>query len=66
MNRNLKIEPIYQTRKKIFSRIRLEGKWLKDAGFNPNQRVNVEVKDGQLIITVIQPQQVFDNLNSLV
>lgn len=35
---------------KIFSSIRLKGKWLKDAGFPPDTRVDIEVGDGILII----------------
>lgn len=38
------------TAMKIFSSIRLKGKWLKDAGFPPGTRVDIEVGDGVLII----------------
>jgi hypothetical protein len=31
--------------------IRLSGKWLELAGFNPGQRVKINVEQGRLIIT---------------
>ena len=39
---------------KVTPEIRLQGKWLEDLGFQPNEHVQVECKQGQLIITKIE------------
>ncbi|WP_256701355.1 SymE family type I addiction module toxin [Caballeronia sordidicola] len=38
-------------RQRPIPRIRLMGRWLKQAGFKPDSRVCVHVEDGKLIIT---------------
>lgn len=36
---------------RIFPALRLQGKWLQDAGFEPGQQVNVVVEQGRLVIS---------------
>jgi hypothetical protein len=44
-------------RKKTKPTIILSGKWLREAGFPPNQRVQVKSeKSGELIITIVENQ----------
>lgn len=55
--RRLKLKPfyrqsaaLYDTSTKIVPELRLCGDWLQEAGFHPNDYVDVTVKDGLLII----------------
>ncbi len=36
--------------RRIYSELRLKGKWLTDAGFRPRSKVQIEVKRKSLII----------------
>lgn len=51
----LKVEEHYVAsayKEKVFSRIRLKGKWLMEAGFEPDDRVLVSVLDeGKIVLT---------------
>jgi len=38
----------------VYSRLRLKGKWLTDAGFKPNDKVHVFVRNGELVIKKIE------------
>jgi len=52
--RVLKIAPKYKGAPpylKITSTLRLSGAWLRNAGFQPGDMVDIEVKIGQLIVT---------------
>lgn len=57
-NRILKVHECYvfsklnSNKAKIRPEIRLLGKWLQDAGFNPKDTIIVSVKKGKLIIKV--------------
>lgn len=44
-----------RTRYSRTAQIRLNGRWLEQAGFVEGQQVAVEVSDGRLIITPIKP-----------
>jgi len=58
MNKVIKLSPMWRQGKydrmphKVPS-LRLSGKWLDNAGFHHSTKVNVEVRDGQMIITSI-------------
>ena len=59
MIRNLKIQPnlILNSQgrcTKIFPKLILSGKWLLDAGFNPNQQIQVQILHGQLLISPLE------------
>jgi hypothetical protein len=58
MNRSLKIHEVGDFRyKKTKPTIILSGKWLEEARFEPNKKVNVvSNKTGELIITVVENQ----------
>jgi hypothetical protein len=58
MFRSLKIHEVGDFRlKKTKPTIILSGKWLREAGFPPNQRVQVKSnKTGELIITITENQ----------
>lgn len=54
MERKLTISEKMQQRRWNYARVpelRLAGKWFESAGFNTGDVVNVEVKEGKLIIT---------------
>ena len=59
MNKVIKLQPLYRQGKydrmpdKVPS-LRLSGKWLTEAGFLHSTLVNVEVRDGKMIITSIE------------
>lgn len=49
--RSLKIESIHRKKgQKPFSKLRLKGKWLTEAGFPPESQVNIIVESGKIII----------------
>ena len=54
-NRSLKIAESYIFRKwqpaKINPKIIISGNWLKNAGFEPGEQINIEVHQNKLIIT---------------
>ncbi|WP_367657621.1 SymE family type I addiction module toxin [Culturomica massiliensis] len=60
--RYLKLKPFYRqstsnhSPSKIVPELRLCGNWLQDAGFLPNNYVNVTVMDGLLLIRSAQEQ----------
>ena len=58
-NRTIKVEEVGDFHKKrTFPRIRLKGKWLDNAGFPPNTRVEVDhSQHGVLIIQLIDNKQ---------
>ena len=50
-NRKLKIQRVGDPwRGTEQPQIRLQGRWLREAGFEPDSRVDVEVREGRLII----------------
>ena len=57
MPRLIKVEEHWYNdgvRDHVYSRIRLKGRWLRDAGFEPGTRVKVKVETGQLVIERIE------------
>lgn len=54
-NRELKVQPLVRRltnrNYKVVPQLTLSGNWLKDAGFNPNSKVDLKVKEGIIIIT---------------
>lgn len=58
--RVLKVEAHYSPRpcgESVYSRIRLKGKWLEDAGFEPDDRVTVSViNNGEIQIKKVGQQ----------
>ena len=40
----------YSNRQNYASRLRIQGNWLREAGFNPGDKVEVEVNQGKLTI----------------
>jgi formylmethanofuran dehydrogenase subunit D len=40
----------YSNRQNYASRLRIQGNWLREAGFNPGDKVKVEVDQGKLTI----------------
>lgn len=55
--RNLTVSRKYSYRKTqmmpdVRPAIKLQGEWLRQAGFNQGQTVSVEIFDGMLIVTV--------------
>jgi hypothetical protein len=59
MNKVIKLQPLYRQGK--YDRmphkvpyLRLSGKWLSEAGFQHSTLVNVEVRDGRMVITSIE------------
>ena len=55
-SRNVKVEEVGDFHKKrTFPRIRLKGKWLDNAGFPPNTRVEIDnPQDGVLLISIVE------------
>ncbi len=41
----------YRTDPPLFPWFKVSGRWLEDAGFEPHQRLKIEVQLGKLIIT---------------
>lgn len=53
--KRIKIQPKHRKRtydKIIIPEIKMEGKWLKESGFEEGMYVNVEVQENKLIITL--------------
>ena len=40
--------------RRIYSELRLKGKWLTDAGFSPRSKVHIEVSPKSLVIQTIE------------
>lgn len=52
-NRTIKVEEFFlmrRYRESVASQIRLKGLWLKQAGFQPGDRVEVVSRKGELVI----------------
>lgn len=52
-DRQLTVQPFYAftlDRNNVYSEIRFRGKWVKEAGFNPHEKVALVVTRGQIII----------------
>ncbi len=57
-NRTLKVEPFdrgfWQNPKSL---IRLKGKWLREAGFEPGYTVTIRVTPGEIVLSIIDEEQ---------
>lgn len=53
-NRTIKVYEMSGYKYKPTPTIMLKGQWLKELGFDIGESVNVECKDGQLIITKME------------
>jgi len=59
MNRKLTLQSDYRQKGKfdrnyyVVPKLILAGKWLEDAGFSPSEKVQVECRQKQIIITTI-------------
>jgi hypothetical protein len=51
MKRILKVYSKYRRYGVFDPMIRLQGKWLADAGVRPGDRICIEIKQGQIIVT---------------
>ena len=51
--RTLKVYPFYTGKwpPDPYSKIRLQGRWVSEAGFSPGSRIIVQVSHGKLVIT---------------
>ncbi len=52
--RQLTVSYLYQSGRPDIPFIRLHGKWLKDAGFFPSDRISVTVEQKKLVIEMIE------------
>jgi len=62
MTCKLKLQPQNVSKKctrdiKVIPKLTLCGKWLKTAGFLPNEIIYVKVEEGRLVITSCQPTE---------
>lgn len=53
--RNLKVYDICNAKYEKVPMLRLQGKWLKELGFEAGAEINVECKNEKLIISVAHP-----------
>lgn len=58
--KQVKLQPKYRSltwgERKIVPELKLSGIWLEAAGFRPGEKVNIAIKENQLIITTIKPE----------
>lgn len=55
--RQLTVHPYFINTKytsKIYSSIKLSGKWLQECGFSPKDKVQITVAKGELVIKLLQ------------
>jgi toxic protein SymE len=57
--KQVKLQPKYRSLtygQKTVPELKLSGVWLEKLGFRPGEKVNIAIKENQLIITTIKPE----------